>query len=200
MNYAALTALVTDFVANTDTTFAADLPTLIDLAERGVYNDIKLPAALKNATATMTLHDEYLSMPSDYLFDVDLSVQTATGTAFLLKKDVGYIREAYPDRTYYNPPRFYAQYDVNTMILGPTPDLAYVTEMHYRGYPTSIVTANTTWLSTNYPQVLVDACVLRAYEYMKGDAELMAVYKAAYDMGLKQIAGYAGNIAQDPYR
>jgi hypothetical protein len=70
-----------------------------------------------------------------------------TGTyEYLLNKDVNFIRQAYPTPNDTGLPRHYALFgprsdnvDELTFILGPTPDSAYYTELHYYYYPPSIV-------------------------------------------------------------
>jgi hypothetical protein len=72
---------------------------------------------------------------------------TNTGTyAYLLNKDVNFIREAYPPPNSKGVPKYYAIFgprsDLETelsFIVGPTPDLAYYVELHYYYYPESIV-------------------------------------------------------------
>jgi hypothetical protein len=46
---------------------------------------------------------------------------------FLLNKDVNFIREAYPSPTDLGTPAYYALFDENTFILGPTPNATYTT-------------------------------------------------------------------------
>ena len=68
---------------------------------------------------------------------------------FLLNKDVNFIREAYSNPVAYGQPQYYALFGPTitsgsvtnnlSVILGPTPDQAYLSELHYYYYPTSIV-------------------------------------------------------------
>jgi len=68
---------------------------------------------------------------------------------FLLNKDVNFIREAYSNPIAYGTPAYYALYGPTvtsgtvtnnlSIILGPTPDASYLTELHYYYYPVSIV-------------------------------------------------------------
>ena len=70
---------------------------------------------------------------------------------FLLNKDVNFIREAYSNPVAYGAPVYYALYGPTvtsgtvtnnlSIILGPTPDVGYLTELHYYYYPVSIVQA-----------------------------------------------------------
>ena len=116
----------------------------------------------------------------------------ATGAyEYLLNKDVNFIRQSYP-----NPnedkaiPRYYALFGptVNgstitnelSFILGPTPDAIYTIELHYYYYPQSIVTAGTSWLGDNFDTVLLYGSLVEAYTYMKGEADMMALYNQKY--------------------
>ena len=92
-------------------------------------------------------------------------------------------------------------FDNTTFILGPTPDASYNMEMHYYGYPTSIVTAGTSWLGTNFDSVLLYGSLLEAYTFMKGEADVIQNYLGRYNeamMQLKQLG--EGKNRQDTYR
>jgi len=121
----------------------------------------------------------------------------------LLNKDVNFIRESYKDTdsTFYGEPEYYAVFDNNSFILGPTPDQNYAVELHYFYYPTSIVTAGTSWLGNNFDSVLLYGSLLEAYTYMKGEADVIAEYQKRYDeaLGLLKQLGDGKN-RQDSYR
>jgi hypothetical protein len=88
-----------------------------------------------------------------------------------------------------------------SFILGPTPDTQYYVELHYYYYPTSIVTAGTTWLGDNFDSVLLYGTLVEAYTFMKGEADMMAVYNTKYQEALalaKRLGD--GMERQDAYR
>jgi hypothetical protein len=118
-----------------------------------------------------------------------------------LNKDVNYIRAAYPPPNSYGKPKYYAIWDDNTMILGPTPDQAYTAELHYYYYPPSIVNVGNTWLSDNFETVLLYGCIREGYTYLKGDPDLMQYYENKYQesLGLLKRLG-DGLDRQDAYR
>jgi len=121
----------------------------------------------------------------------------------LLNKDVNFIRAAFPDTdsTFYGTPEYYAVFDQNTFILGPTPDATYTMELHYFYYPTSIVTAGNTWLGDNFDSTLLYGSLLEAYTYMKGEKDVLDNYRVRYDEAmllLKQLGD--GKDRQDAYR
>jgi len=110
---------------------------------------------------------------------------------YLLNRDVNFIREAYPNPSQRGTPKHYAIFgpstsDVNELvfILGPTPDADYRAELHFYYYPESIVTAGTSWLGDNFDTVLLYGSLVEAYTYMKGEADMMALYNGKYQEAL----------------
>jgi hypothetical protein len=203
MNYAALVTMIQDYCGNAESSFVANIPTFVQLAEERIYNTVQIPAIRKNQTGTLTASNKYLTLPTDWLATFSLAVINPTSSAqtFLLNKDVNYIREAFPTPSDTGTPTHYAQFDYNTLILGPTPDLSYAVELHYYYYPESIVTASTSWLGDNFETVLLYGSLREAYQYMKGEEDITAQYDAKYQEALallKQLGD--GKDRQDAYR
>lgn len=193
MNYAALVTAISDYTENTFPT--TDMNTFITQAEQRIYNTIQFPSLRKNMTGTITANNKYLSTPNDFLSPFSLSVISATGVySFLLNKDVNFIREAYPQPTDTAIPKYYALFGPTvtgstistelSLILGPTPDATYSVELHYYYYPESITTATTTWLGDNFDTVLLYGALVEAYTYMKGEADIIALYDGKYKEAL----------------
>jgi hypothetical protein len=204
MNYSQLVTEIQDYTENQFTT--TDINTFITQAEQRIYNSVQLPALRKNVTGTLTAGNKYLAMPSNWLATFSLAVINNNNEyLYLLNKDVNFIREAYPDTdsSFYGEPEYYAVFDSTAFIVGPTPDASYAVELHYFYYPESITTVSTgqTWLGDNFSSALLYGSLLEAYTYMKGEADVMNVYKARYDeamMLLKQLSD--GKDRQDAYR
>ena len=202
MNY---TQLVNEIQSYTENQFqTADINTFIQQAEQRIYNSVQLPALRKNVTGGMTSGNKYLAMPSDWLATFSLAVINADNEyLYLLNKDVNFIRQSFPDTDsdFYGVPQYYAVFDQNTFILGPTPDANYNAELHYFYYPESIVTAGTTWLGNNFSSTLLYGALLEAYTYMKGEQDVINQYQKRYDEAmilLKQLSD--GKDRQDAYR
>lgn len=200
MNYSELVSAIEDYTENTFAT--ADINIFIKQAEQRVYNTVQLPALRKNVTGNTTANNKYLTAPSDWLSTFSMAVINNDGSyTYLLNKDVNFIRAAYPEPTDTGTPEYYALFDQNSFILGPTPNAAYTIELHYFYYPESIVTANTTWLGNNFDSVLLYGSLLEAYTYMKGESDILNLYKQRYDEALallKQLGD--GKDRQDAYR
>ena len=204
MNYSQLVAQIQDYTENQFTTTVIN--TFITQAEQRIYNTVQLPALRKNVTGAATTGNKYLAMPSNWLATFSLAVINADNEyLYLLNKDVNFIRQSFPDTDsdFYGVPQYYAVFDQNTFILGPTPDANYNMELHYFYYPESITTVSggTTWLGDNFSSALLYGSLLEAYTYMKGEADVLANYRARYDEAmvlLKQLAD--GKDRQDAYR
>ena len=202
MNYTNLVQAIKDYTENTETSFVSHIDEIIKQAEQRIYNEVQIPNLRKNSTGNTTSSNTYLQTPSDFLAPYSLSVlNSSSNYSYLLNKDVNWIREAYNSSSTTGLPKYYALFDDDTFILAPTPDATYTVELHYYYYPTSIVSAATTWLGYNYEQVLLYGCLLEAYTYMKGDADLMTLYKSRYDEGMKQLKMLGdGKDRRDTYR
>lgn len=207
MTYNELVTAIQDYTENTFP--ATDINTIIRQAEQRIYNTVQFPSLRKNVTGTITSGNQYLSAPDDFLSVYSIAVISATGSyTFLLNKDVNFIREAYPVPATSGVPKHYAIFGPRsdnarelTFILGPTPNATFSTELHYYFYPESIVTATNTWLGDNFDSVLLYGSLVEAYTYLKGEADLMALYDGKYKEAL-QLAKRLGDglERQDAYR
>jgi hypothetical protein len=218
MNYTQLFETIKSYVENdfpdqdwTDTagsgtatfTGTEQVNTFIQQAEQRIYNSVQLPVFRKNVTGLVTAGNKYLNVPTDWLATFSLAVihPVTQIQTFLLNKDVEFIREAYPPPDVLGTPQYYAIFDNTTFILGPTPDVGYNMELHYFGYPVSIVTAGTSWLGDNFDQVLLYGALIEAYTFMKGEPDVIGQYSKRYDESillLKQLG--EGKDRQDTYR
>ena len=194
MNYDTLVSTIKAYVENSfpattgtgDLTSTEQLNTFIRQAEQRIFNTVQLLELRKNVTGDATSGNKYLSVPSDWLANFSLAVidPDTGGYDYLLNKDVNYIREAFPYPAVTGKPTHYAMFDQNSYILGPTPDDDYEMELHYFYYPTSIVTASTSWLGDNFDSALLYGSLLEAYTFMKGEADVLAQYQKRYEEAL----------------
>ena len=215
MNYTQLTAAICDYTQNFDQDFIDNIPVFVKQAEQRIYNTVQFPSLRKNVTGVLTLNNKYLSAPTDFLAVYSLAVVDATGAyEYLLNTDVNFIRQAYPIPTSTGIPKYYALFGPTTtngesptitnelsIILGPTPAAAYAVELHYYYYPESIVTAGETWLGDNFDSVLLYGSLVEANTFMKGEADMTALYNGKYAEALalaKRLGD--GMERQDAYR
>ena len=219
MNYTQLTNAICDYTQNFDQDFIDNIPVFVEQAEERIFNTVQFPALRKNQYSLITVNNKYVSLPNDFLAVFSLALVTGvigsnldTGTyEYLLNKDVNFIRQAYPSPNDTGEPKYYALFGPTilnsaittelSLILGPTPDAAYYVELHYFYYPTSIVTAGTSWLGDNYDPVLLYGSLVEAITFMKGEADMVALYNGKYTEALAQAKRLGDGLERgDAYR
>jgi len=184
---------IQNWTQNSETTFVSELDFIIKNAEERILKYVDLDYFRKNVTGAMTSGNQFLQKPSDYLASFSLSfVNASNENVFLLQKDVNFIQEFNPNPSTTGSPRYYAAFDVDNFIIGPTPDSNYSVEMHYYYRPASITTddSGTTWIGTNAPDALLYACLVEAYTFMKGEADLLQLYSSRFGEALNRLKGY----------
>ena len=208
MTYNELVTAVQDYCENTFPT--ADMNIFIRQAEQRIYNTVQIANLRKNVTGSLTQGNKYLGCPDDFLSAYSLAIYPSAGGdfLFLLNKDVNFMREAYPNQVTQGKPKHYAIFgpqsnDVNelTFMLGPTPDAAYMAELHYYYYPESIVTASETWLGENFDSALLYGTMCEAITYMKGEQDMVKLYQDRYVQAIALLKNLGdGKQRADAYR
>ena len=182
--YAQLKQAVQDYTENDETTFVSNLPLFIRQAEERILKNVQLSLFKKNVSGGMSASNKYLACPSDYLSPFALSFVDSDGDhVFLDFKDVDFVQSFNPDATTTGKPRYYAVFDVDNFILGPTPNSSYAVELHYFYRPASLTAgadSGTTWLSENAEIALLYGTLMEAYIFMKGEADMMAMYEKRF--------------------
>tara|TARA_R110001592_G_scaffold16303_2_gene69428 strand:+ start:1752 stop:2381 length:630 start_codon:yes stop_codon:yes gene_type:complete len=200
MTYTELKTNIADICENSFTD--AQLALFTEQAEQQIFNTVQIPALRKNVTGVMTSGVKYLTVPTDFLYSYSLAVINSSGVyTFLLNKDVNFMREAYPNPSSTGEPKHYAYFDQDSFILGPTPNSGYDTELHYGYYPESIVTANTTWLGTEFDSALLNGALVQAIRFLKGEQDLVTMYDRMFADSLLLLKNLGdGKLREDTYR
>ena len=204
-SYAQLKTAIQDYTENTETSFVTHLPDFIRSSEDRIFKLVDLEFFRKNATASLTASDQFLSVPTDYLSSFSLAFIDSSGnTNFLLQKDVSFLQQYTPGgSSTTGSPKYYAPFDYQNFIVAPTPDSSYVAELHYFYRPTSITTVDTgtTWIGDNATDALLYACLVEAYTFMKGEADIIKMYSDRYMESISRLKNYAeGMEDRDAFR
>ena len=203
--YDQLKQAIQDYTENDETSFVTNLPVFIRQAEERILKNVQLSLFRKNVSGAMSASNKYLACPSDFLAPFSLSfVDGSSDHQFLEFKDADFVQTFNPDATTTGNPRFYAVFDVDNFILGPTPDSSYAVELHYFYRPASLTAGSgsgTTWLSENAEIAMLYGSLMEAYIYMKGEPDMMQQYEKRFMeaiQGLKMF-GEAKEVT-DEYR
>jgi hypothetical protein len=129
-------------------------------------------------------------MPDDFAFEraVQIKDQITGDRTWLEQKDTTFIDEYNKDRSDTGTPKYYANWDQNTMIFAPTPDAAYEIELWYNKTPDHLSSSNTnTWLSTNAPEILIYGVTAEAFSYLK-NPPYVQLYEQKYAQAVQNLA------------
>lgn len=207
MNYTEIYDAIIEYTENQEATFVSNIPVFVKNAEERIYRSVLIPEFRKNALGTMTAGNRYLARPADFISAFSVAVIAADGSySYLLDKDMNFMREAYPNPSTTGVPKYYAQFDgdvptaTGNFLIGPTPNQNYQVEMQYYYNPPSIVDTGTSWLGENAINALLFGSLLQAYTYMKGDPDMMAVYEASMQEGMKGLGVVDVRAKRDSYR
>jgi hypothetical protein len=201
--YDELKSAIQDYTENTETTFVNSLDIFIKNAEERILKIAQLEVFRKNQSGNLTASNQYLALPSDYLAPFSLSLTNGSDKEFVLFKDVNFVQSFNPDGAT-GAPRYYAQFDIDNFILGPTPDSNYAVELHYFYRPLSLTQKagnETTWLSTNASVALLYGSLIEAYTFMKGEGDLIQNYTQRFTEALSRVKNFGeSQEVTDAYR
>jgi len=189
MTYGELKQAVQDYTENDETTFVNNIPLFIRLTEERILKSVQLNLFQKNQFGNMTTGNQYLAAPTDFLAPFSLSIDVGGDAEFLLFKDLDFVQTYTPDPTTTGQPKYYAQFDIDYFLLGPTPNAEYTAELHYFYRPLSITDStlndnSTTWLSENAELSILYGSLVEAYLYMKGDPDMLTSYDKRFQESL----------------
>jgi hypothetical protein len=83
-------------------------------------------------------------------------------------------------------PKYYATFRENAIEVAPTPSSAFVVQLDYIYTPDGLSPTNTeTYISVNAPELLLYACLVEAFAYLKGPMDMYKLYQEKYNMALQ---------------
>ena len=155
----------------------------LDVAGQVDYDDTR-----KYATSSFTANKRYLVTPADFLVIRSLQVfATASNTSartFMEKRDTSFITE-FNSSSATGQPKYYANWDATTIVVAPTPDIAYATQLNYIVTPPHFDSTTTTYLSDYQEAMLLHGVLAEAFSFLKGPMDMYNLYKNKYTEELK---------------
>jgi hypothetical protein len=194
MTYAELVTKIRDYTEVDANVFTATIVNgfILD-AEFRVLRDVDSDSNREEATATIVAGQKFTNTPFPNTGEV-LIVQEAyiipsavyTGDIAILEyRDLGFINEYNASLTQALP-KYFSYYDDNTLILAPIPNLNYTMQLNYILKPAGLSSSNTTtYLSLQFPNGLLYACLVEAYGFLKGPADMIQLYEQKYQTALQ---------------
>jgi hypothetical protein len=178
---AAITAISSTVLESGDNNFSGIMPGIIDYAEGRLYRDLDLPATTVTSTATVCssgVRSISLSTAAGTLLVLEaVNLLTSAGAPSsaatrvpLMPASKAVIDTVYPSAAtaQTGQPEFFARITDTQLILGPTPDAPYGTEITATIRPNPLSASNSsTWLTQNVPELMVAAGMIFASGYMR---------------------------------
>ena len=187
----------------------------IDNSEFRIQREIPIDADRKEMIGNLIASKDNVYAPAGTLFVRDLQVYTSTTAAtgansFLIKKDISYIREYDAAETTTGTPKYYAMSggaegtgatSSGRITIVPTPSSAFMYKIHYNARPVGLSSANTTtYLSLNFGNGLLYACLVEAFSYLKGPQDMLQLYEQKYQTEVQKFGSeQLGRRRRDDY-
>ena len=179
LTYTTLTTALEEWTENTETTFVSNIPVFVRQAEDRIYHSVHFNALRKHATGSLVTGTATLTLPTDFIAPFSFKVTVSSVTTFLRLKSYDYLNEYMPTASN-GTPKLYALKSDTVLEMAPPPASTYAYDLEYFFKPTSIVTAATSWLGDNNESLLLYACLVEAYTFMKGEEALLGTYTSRY--------------------
>jgi len=195
----------------------AVLENIILNAQYRIMRDVPIDADRKQAKNRFVAGQQTMNCPAGCLFTRGIQVYTSTdGTtisganSWLEKKDQTYLNEYIAANTSTGTPKYYAQFGGATgttdttsgkYMFAPVPSTTYAFQVHFNAMPTSLVTNTSgTYISKNFPNGLLYACLIEAYGYLKGPIDMLTMYEQKYNNVIQKFAAeQIGRRRRDDY-
>jgi hypothetical protein len=186
MTYTELVTKIRDYTeVDSNVLTATIINGFIENAEFRILRDVDSDNNRKYATATVVVTQKYFNVPDNCLVIRSVQITVSGETKFLDIRDVTFVNE-YNSESLQGAPKYYANWDENTVIVAPTPDQAYNVQVNYILKPTGL-SANTatTYLSQQFPNGLLYACLVEAYGFLKGPNDMLQYYENRYKQAIE---------------
>ena len=176
------------------------LDTIIKNTENKIYREADSDDNRFYATSNLVAGNRYVTIPSDLRFIRYAQLKNSAGDqVFLEKKDTSYMAAYYDTpATQSGFPKYYANWDAEYWVVAPTPDSTYEITLAYVKQPISLTNTTTptaapaatngTYVSNKYQDLLLYGCLVEAYGYLKGPADLIQYYEQSYRRAAKSYS------------
>ena len=203
----------------TDSTVLSDsvLENIILNAQYRIFRDVPIDADRKQQTGNLVVGQETINAPAGAVFIRGIQVYDSTSATtganvFLEKKDISFLQEYVPstESAKRGKPKYYAMFGGATgntdttsgrMMFAPVPDTTYKFRVHYDVMPATLDSSNTTnYISLNFPNGLLYACLVETYGFLKGPIDMLTLYENKYKQEVEKFAAeQIGRRRRDDY-
>ena len=194
------------------------LENIILNAQYRIFRDVPIDADRKQQLGNLVAGQESINAPAGALFIRGIQVYDTAGSEitganrWLEKKDVTYLQE-YQDVTgtsaAQGQPKYYAMFGGATgesdttsgrIAFAPVPNTTYRFRVHFDKAPDLLEGDNTSYISLNFPNGLLYACLVEAFGFLKGPIDMLTLYENKYKQEVQKFANeQVGRRRRDDY-
>lgn len=154
-----------------DTKVFAQIPRLINLAEREIAKDTKLQGFINVVTSDFVIGTSVYAKPDRWRETISMSFGKGTDNAertSLFPRSYEYCRAYWPNPALRAEPEFYADYNYSNWLVVPTPIQTYPWELIYWELPALLDATNqTNWLTDYDPALLLNRTLHESFLFLK---------------------------------
>ena len=194
------------------------LENIILNAQYRIMRDVPIDADRKEQLANFVAGQETINAPAGCLFIRAIQVYDTAGSEttganrYLEKKDITYLQE-YQDVTgtsaAQGQPKYYAMFGGATgesdttsgrIAFAPVPNTTYRFRVHFDKAPDLLENDDTNYISLNFPNGLLYACLVEAFGFLKGPMDMLTLYEQKYKQEVQKFAAeQLGRRKRDDY-
>ena len=187
MTYSELVQKIRDYTEVSNTVLTDSIVNdIIRDAELRIMRDVDVDANKRYVTAQVVSGTRFIDTPintmvirSAQIVDSD-GVGAADNREFLQWRDSSFMSEFNPTNAQ-GVPKYYSWWDDDTIVLAPTPNATYTIQLNYILKPETLSSTNTqTYISQQFPNGLLYACLVEAFSFLKGPNDLLQLYEGKY--------------------
>ena len=172
----------------------------IQNAENRIFRSVDADLERFYATSNLIIGNRYVTIPADLRNIRYVQLTDSSGNqVFLNQRDPSFMAEYYnTPGTSSGLPKYYGNWDADFWVVAPTPNATFEITLAYTKQPISITNTtqptaapaatNGTYTSNKYQDLLLYACLVEAYGYLKGPVDMLQYYSQAYEKALQSYA------------
>ena len=208
MTYADLIQKIKDYTEVDSNVFTSTiLNGFIKDAEYRIFREVDSDNNRRYATANLITSQRFIDTPADLLIVRSAQIVDSDGVGqannrdFLEFRDTSFMSEFNPAEST-GVPKYYGMWDQDTIVIAPTPNATYQIQLNYiLKDPGLSATNTTTYISQNFPNGLLYACLVEAYGFLKGPVDMIQLYDKKYTEAVRGFSlEQMGRRRQDEYQ
>lgn len=203
--YTSLTAIIQSYAEDSDVDFVDNIPDMIAKAETRILRDLDLEMFEQWIEVTISGSDRLVTKPADAIEINDVWLRTPSGQKWteLPRRSFEYCLAFAPIESEESQPLYYSEYDEDSIYVVPTPDQSYTSgnaRVRATIRPTALSADNeNTWLGDNVADMLFQACMIEAWDFLKNPSKVQAA-AVAYQSLVPSIAIEIEEIVRKVYK